>query len=240
MADIKFSGLPVGTSPIADEGSLIAISEFDGVSTYTSKSYTLTEFRDIIYVMEAEDKLTFDSTGTNKIFVDNGTVGMLLNQDGDNDIYITNSVTNQFAYQYISDDSISLFHGDASGFGIENTIGHATGVNLVAYDSTGSSRPLMWIEDNRSGSFTTPAVDSYGISIGSNNATINTGITNSIVLGGDSITASESDTAYVGSFAQTGSKSGFYGTAPIVQQTSVAVTAGAIHAALVNLGLITA
>lgn len=33
---------------------------------------------------------------------------------------------------------------------------------------------------------------------------------------------------------------GFYGTAPIVQQTGVAVTAGGIHAALVNLGLITA
>jgi hypothetical protein len=33
---------------------------------------------------------------------------------------------------------------------------------------------------------------------------------------------------------------GFYGTAPIAQQTGVAVTAGAIHAALVALGLITA
>lgn len=33
---------------------------------------------------------------------------------------------------------------------------------------------------------------------------------------------------------------GFYGTAAIVQQTGVAVTAAGIHAALVNLGLITA
>lgn len=33
---------------------------------------------------------------------------------------------------------------------------------------------------------------------------------------------------------------GFYGTAPIAQQTGVAVTAGGIHAALVALGLITA
>lgn len=32
---------------------------------------------------------------------------------------------------------------------------------------------------------------------------------------------------------------GFYGTAPIAQQTGVAVTAAGIHAALVNLGLIT-
>ena len=33
---------------------------------------------------------------------------------------------------------------------------------------------------------------------------------------------------------------GFYGTTPVAQQTGVAVTAGAIHTALVNLGLITA
>ena len=35
-------------------------------------------------------------------------------------------------------------------------------------------------------------------------------------------------------------KMGFFAAAPVVQQTGVAVTAGGIHAALVNLGLITA
>lgn len=38
----------------------------------------------------------------------------------------------------------------------------------------------------------------------------------------------------------TGSTIGFYGATPVAQQTGVAVTAAAIHAALVNLGLITA
>jgi len=37
-----------------------------------------------------------------------------------------------------------------------------------------------------------------------------------------------------------GSNVGFYGTAPVTQQTGVAVSAAGIHAALVNLGLITA
>ena len=37
-----------------------------------------------------------------------------------------------------------------------------------------------------------------------------------------------------------GDRAGFYATAPIAQQTGVAVTDAAIHAALVNLGLITA
>ncbi len=37
-----------------------------------------------------------------------------------------------------------------------------------------------------------------------------------------------------------GTTVGFYGTTPVTQQTGVAVTAGGIHAALVNLGLIIA
>ena len=37
-----------------------------------------------------------------------------------------------------------------------------------------------------------------------------------------------------------GSTVGFYGKNPVAQQTGVAVTAVAIHTALVNLGLITA
>ncbi len=43
-----------------------------------------------------------------------------------------------------------------------------------------------------------------------------------------------------GALNHDGSTAGFYGTAPIAQATGVAVTAAGIHAALVNLGLITA
>lgn len=41
-----------------------------------------------------------------------------------------------------------------------------------------------------------------------------------------------------GDLKHTGTKAGFYNTTPIVKQTGVAVTAAAVHAALVNLGLI--
>lgn len=44
----------------------------------------------------------------------------------------------------------------------------------------------------------------------------------------------------VGILDHNGSQVGFYGTAPINKQTGVAVTAGGVHAALVNLGLIAA
>ncbi len=43
-----------------------------------------------------------------------------------------------------------------------------------------------------------------------------------------------------GALDHDGATVGFYGTAPIAQQTGVAVTAGGVHAALVALGLITA
>lgn len=43
-----------------------------------------------------------------------------------------------------------------------------------------------------------------------------------------------------GALNHDGTTAGFYGAAPVAQQTGVAVTAAGIHAALVNLGLITA
>ena len=43
-----------------------------------------------------------------------------------------------------------------------------------------------------------------------------------------------------GTAVSTGAKLGFYGATPVALQTGVAVTAAGIHAALVNLGLITA
>jgi hypothetical protein len=51
------------------------------------------------------------------------------------------------------------------------------------------------------------------------------------------LTLQSSGAAY---FVVTPTGVGFYGIAPVAQQTGVAVTAAAIHAALVNLGLITA
>lgn len=68
MADFKFTDLTAGAAGI-DSGSLVCLSEYDGVSTYTSKKYTMTVFKDIMYDMEAEDTITFDSSGTNKTVI---------------------------------------------------------------------------------------------------------------------------------------------------------------------------
>jgi hypothetical protein len=68
MADKKFTDLPAA-SGIPDNGSLVAFSTYDGVSTYVSEKYTMSQLKDTVYVMEAEDKITFNSSGTNKTVI---------------------------------------------------------------------------------------------------------------------------------------------------------------------------
>jgi hypothetical protein len=63
------------------------------------------------------------------------------------------------------------------------------------------------------------------------------------VDGSKNVTAAitfDDDVEIDGALNHDGTTVGFYGTVPAAQQTGVAVTAAAIHAALVTLGLITA
>jgi hypothetical protein len=77
-------------------------------------------------------------------------------------------------------------------------------------------------------------------------APVAAGTVNNVVIGGSTPLAGTFTAATSTSLTVTGNlsvdttKIGFYGTTKIVQQTGVAVTAAGIHAALVNLGLITA
>lgn len=199
MADFKFTDLTAGATGI-DNDSLVCFSEYDGVSAYTSKKYTISTMRDILNVWEAEDKITFDSTGTNKVFVQGTNAGILLDQDADNDIYLTTNVTNQEEYLYLGNDSFSVFHADASGYGYENTIGKNTGVDFRGYDSTsgGGGRPIFFSKNNIGGAISSTSTDSYGAIIGSNGSTINSNITNSVVAGGVGITADKDDYLFSG------------------------------------------
>ena len=72
MADIKITGLSAVTPPI-NKGSLVVSSTFDGVTTYTSEKVTVSQFADAVFLMDAEQKITFDSSGTNKILAKDST-----------------------------------------------------------------------------------------------------------------------------------------------------------------------
>ena len=129
---------------------------------------------------------------------------------------------------------------------------HASGFAYLQLDRASTAR-LSAVEfstanvaDWWSGILYNGGVANLGWSIGTSNTLgANTKLhitTNGSVLIGtttDGMTASGS-LAIAQDLAHRGTKVGFYNTASIVKQTGVAVTAAAIHAALVNLGLISA
>jgi len=47
MADVKFTGLTAGTTPI-DENSVLAVSVDDGGGTFNSRKFTMNQFREIM------------------------------------------------------------------------------------------------------------------------------------------------------------------------------------------------
>lgn len=137
------------------------MSEYDGVSAYTSKKYTLTVMRDILYTMEAEDKITFNSSGTNKVFMQDsvGTQKILSETSGTytgytDQIGISADGTNVFAkgfcivynegasIGYDWDTPTSILELSATSFGLSynaNVLlqGTASGINM------GGGQPIV-------------------------------------------------------------------------------------------------
>lgn len=133
MADVKFTGLPAA-SGIPDNGSLVAISTYDGVSAYTSEKYTMTQLKDIVYVMEAEDKISFDSSGTNKTMVDDSNSGFRIELDtygGDEFVMSFDGAGTT------SDYSRGWMYEDPNGYGF----GFGDGVTGVSISTNGVSNP---------------------------------------------------------------------------------------------------
>lgn len=60
-----------------------------------------------------------------------------------------------------------------------------------------AGRYPLWLCDNRTANQTANNTDKYGVFIGTRNSTINSGIVNSVVVGGTGITASANNTVYV-------------------------------------------
>lgn len=125
MADIKVTGLSAITPPL-DNGSLFLTSSYDGVSAYTSEKITLTQLRDEVFLMESEDKLTFDSSGTNKTVISDSTRSYQALDFNTNKTILSNT---DFASNYGG----YLHIGDGSNLGGNNLIW----AEITAYDSNG-------------------------------------------------------------------------------------------------------
>jgi hypothetical protein len=101
-----------------------------------------------------------------------------------------------------------------------------------AISVTGNGCRVMGIRSGAGSTISNSGVQNLFLQIGRTLADTGSNTTN--------LTDVNGDTQIGGAFRQTGASLGFYNTAPIAKQTSVPVTTAAVHAALVNLGLISA
>lgn len=227
MADIKFTGLSAA-SGIPDNGSVLAISTYDGVSTYTSEKYTMTQVKDIVYVMEAEDKISFTG-GTNKIFAQDTTSNaaiyfedggnterILLSADGSDGNTLTSTYLGLLDDEFYLGNQGIEFGSFASGSTyVTQLIGSAGGQALATSNL----------------SYTTANIDSQTVSIAGRATVLHSGgtKTNSVGLGGVGLAINKDDYAFAqnlevqgGDFAHTSAsgKFGVFGATPIVQPTT--------------------
>jgi len=201
MADVKFTGLPAG-SGIPDNGSLVAISTYDGVSAYTSEKYTMTQLKDIVYVMEAEDKISFDSSGTNKVFVDdsNSNFRMELDAYGGGQVVISddgNGATSDFSKSWI------YFDGSFSWFGYGQA-GGSNGSSLIVGEDSGTGFNQFYANGKdyfyaNPANYVTPNTINPNVSISSQNNTMNGHLyNNSVAIGGNGLTIDKSGYLFSG------------------------------------------
>ena len=171
MADIKFTGLGAVTPPI-NKGSLVATSSFDGATTYTSEKATISQLADAVFLMDQNQKITFDSSGTNKnLFEDSVDSYKSLSIDGDNMfIAMTDYASNYGGYVVIGEGvgsgsaKAELVSFDAAGYHeagfLENASGQSTFV--VNYNGVKSFEA----DSNGLGFFgTTPIAQPTGIAV---------------------------------------------------------------------------
>ena len=203
MADVKFTGLPAGVG-IPNNGSLVAISAFDGAATYVSSKYTMTQLKDIVYVMEAEDKIVFDSSGTNKTFATNGTAtynfdGGVMELSTDASAYGTGA--GQLYLSPVLTGGGTFFGADPMFWGFANA-DFFNGANAVVpafaleWSGVTNSGLSIFSADNSSNAITGKAADSNIVLIGGNANIGNSGVTNSVILGGLGVIADKDDYAF--------------------------------------------
>ena len=152
MADVKFTGLSAVTPPI-NKSSLVAAATFDGVTTYTSEKVTISQLADSVFLMDAEQKITFDSSGTNKVFATDSSSGadIQFNASGTDDVLITSDNGGYTeGWAYIGNDAAQVGY-DSNNLSFDSTslnifIGGTSRINanttgLGFFNSTPVAKP---------------------------------------------------------------------------------------------------
>ncbi len=138
-------------------------------------------------------------------------------------------------------DALIVLDVEKTGTGLTN-IASSVGqfVTSATFDTTAGAIPSIGIFANAGSTRSAGSNDliNYGMYASATNGQINYALFTD--LGDVLLNSGGGMTTVNGDFKHSGTNLGFYGTTPIALQTGVTVDAAGIHAALVNLGLITA
>jgi len=189
-----------------------------------------------------EDIIRFDTAGTERMLINNsGNVGIGTTAPSEIlEIETAGGNSLQYAARLTNPENTDT--GDtATGILFSTESSADFGKGALVYERKASfARGDFHFLQNNIGDSTSPALSDSVLTI-TNPGNIGIGTTtpgNTLSVAG--IISGSSHLNIEGDIDHDGSNVGFYGTAPVAQQTGVAVTAAGIHAALVNLGLITA
>ena len=148
-------------------------------------------------------ELRFDSNKNDIAITDiNTSAGITFNNDGFNNITLQTDVNNySLGAVDVSDGYIIMTTKDSSNEGFEISIENSNnaGVNSMYFsadDSGTNGRTFFRIGDNRSAPISTNDIDNYTMILSARNATANSGVLNSVILGGDTIYGTNSNFAY--------------------------------------------
>jgi len=200
----KFTELTNGAVPI-DYDSVMAVSTYDGVSTYSSEQFTMNELQQIFLENDNPNGrlLNFDSSVNTEYMTDSNSGNRF---EGDNTYFaISNDgATGASDYSkawFYGDDTSAQFGwaagGDDYGFMYLGDLnGYLEGGMYAENASVGfQCNPFIFI-DNTSGARTNSDVDCMAMFVGTRNSTANSGVTNVAILGGVGLTADKDDYAF--------------------------------------------
>lgn len=177
----------------------------------------------------------------------NSTSGIYFDQLGNGEIILTGDINNiannyfqmsqnigelkiqdnnnNLSFIWASPTDITLTTSGSNGRGFEivlfnDSTTENNGVSrydLIMYDGGGGIGTIMLSENNISNSYSTRNIDNWGAIIGSRNSTILQGIVNSVILGGDTLNGSNSNTVFVPNLELQGNVLGKYTIQPNTQ-----------------------